>query len=63
VYLPYDLHGSLLKDRGKPIEKDEYAAYLKTVLPDRYMSSRHWTFVKSEFLFNEKWGEPETAAP
>jgi hypothetical protein len=62
VYAPYDVHGSLLTTGGKPIEKDAYAAYLKTVLPDRYMSSRHWTFVKSEFLFNEKWGEPEPAA-
>jgi hypothetical protein len=61
VYLPYDVHGSRLTDGGKPIEKDAYAAYLKTVVPDRYMSSRHWTFVKSEFLFNEKWGEPEPA--
>ena len=23
------------------------------------MTSRHWTFVKDEFLFNDKWGDPE----
>jgi len=61
VYLPYDVHGNLLTDRGKPIERGAYVDYLRTVLPDRYMSSRHWEFVKEEFLFNEKWGTPEAA--
>src|SRR5438876_860072 len=61
VYLPYDVHGNLLTDRGKPIERGVYVDYLRTVLPDRYMSSRHWEFVKEEFLFNEKWGTPEAA--
>jgi benzoyl-CoA 2,3-dioxygenase component B len=59
VYLPYDVHGNVLTDRGKPIERAAYVEYLKTVLPDRYMRSRHWEFVKDEFLFNEKWGTPE----
>ncbi len=59
VYLPYDLQGNLLTEKGSPIERDAYADYLKTVLPDRYMSSRHWAFVKEEFLFNDKWGDPE----
>ena len=61
VYLPYDVHGNLLTDRGKPIERGAYVDYLRTVLPDRYMRSRHWEFVKEEFLFNEKWGTPEAA--
>ncbi|MEK6987532.1 MAG: hypothetical protein AABX97_05480 [Candidatus Thermoplasmatota archaeon] len=59
VYLPYDVHGDLLTDRGPPIERAAYADYLKTVLPMRYMTSRHWDFVKDEFLFSEKWGQPE----
>ncbi len=59
VYLPYDVRGSLLTHDGKPIERQDYADYLKTVLPERYMTSRHWQFVKDEFLFNDKWGEPE----
>src|SRR5207247_10228068 len=61
VYLPYDVHGNLLTDRGKPIERGGYVDYLRTVLPDRYMTSRHWEFVKEEILFNEKWGPPEAA--
>ncbi len=58
VYLPYDVRGRLLTHNGKPIEREGYVEYLKTVLPKMYMSSRHWDFVKREFLFNDKWGEP-----
>ncbi len=59
VYLPYDVHGNVLTEGGKPIDPPAYVNYLRTVLPDRYMRSRHWDFVKEEFLFNEKWGTPE----
>lgn len=59
VYLPFDVRGNLLTEGKKPIDRDAYAEYLKTVLPERYMMSRHWSFVKEEFLFNEKWGVPE----
>jgi len=59
VYLPFDVHGNILTDRGKPIERDAYVDYLRAVLPTRYMTSRHWEFVKSDFLFNDKWGTPE----
>jgi hypothetical protein len=59
VFLPYDVHGKLLTAGGKPIDRIAYVDYLKTVLPERYMRSRHWEFVKEEFLFNEKWGTPE----
>src|SRR5438445_290985 len=59
VYLPYDVHGTLMQNGGKPIERDEFVDYLKGVLPARYMTSRHWEFVKNDFLFNEKWGTPE----
>src|SRR5205809_100828 len=59
VYLPYDVHGHVLTEGGKPIDRAAYVDYLRNVLPDRYMRSRHWDFVKEEFLFNEKWGTPE----
>ncbi|HLB67038.1 MAG TPA: hypothetical protein VJN63_00955, partial [Thermoplasmata archaeon] len=58
VYLPYAIDGTLLTDRGKPIDRERYIEYLSTVLPTRYMESRHFRFVKEEFLFNPKWGEP-----
>jgi len=53
------VHGNMLSHRGKPIDRDDYAEYLRTALPEPYMTSRHWDFVKEEFLFNGKWGEPE----
>ena len=59
VYLPYDVHGTLMTDGGKPIPREAYVDYLKTVLPPQYMGSRHWEFVKRGFLFNPTWGEPE----
>ena len=59
VYLPYDLDGNLLTEGRKTVERGAYAEYLRTVLPERYMRSRHWNFVREEFLFNEKWGTPD----
>ena len=58
VYLPYAVDGTLLTDRGTPIDRERYIEYLSMVLPKRYMESRHFRFVKEEFLFNPKWGEP-----
>ena len=59
VYLPYDVHGKLLTNGKVILDRGAYVDYLRTVLPERYMRSRHWNFVKEEFLFNEKWGTPE----
>src|SRR5438876_2256946 len=55
VYLPFDVHGNLLMEDRRLIDRKDYAKYLETVLPGRYMTSRHWAFVKDEFLFNPKW--------
>jgi len=51
-----------LDNAGKPIEKEEYAEYLRSVLPKTYMGSRHWEFVKRDFLFNPAWGDPVRAS-
>ncbi len=59
VYLPYGVDGNVLRDGSHPIEREAYTEYLRTVLPERYMRSRHWDFVKREFLFNSSWGDPE----
>ena len=61
VYLPYDVNGEILVESGRPIERERYIEYLRTVLPERYMVSRHFRFVKDEFLFNAKWGDPAPA--
>lgn len=54
-YLPYDLEGNLLTRKGKSIPREDYAEYLRTVLPERYENSRHWEFFQREFLFNPEW--------
>src|SRR5438445_650585 len=61
VYLPYDVNGNLLAENGKPVDRERYIEYLHTVLPKDYMGSRHFRFVKDEFLFNPKWGDPVPA--
>ena len=61
VYLPYDVAGNLLTENGRPIDRPRYIEYLHTVLPREYMESRHFRFVKDEFLFNAKWGDPVPA--
>jgi hypothetical protein len=61
VYLPYDVDGNLLTEGGKSVEREAYIDFLRTVLPEYYMSSRHLRFVKDEFLFNPKWGDPVRA--
>src|SRR4029078_6472785 len=33
VYMPYDVHGELMKENGKPISGERYLDYLKTVIP------------------------------
>ncbi len=55
VYLPYDLDGHLLRRGGALVEREEYVDYLRTVLPERYMDSRHWRDMREEFLFNSRW--------
>jgi len=47
---------------GRPVARERYVEHLRDVLPERYMRSRHWDFVKREFLFNATWGEPEPIA-
>lgn len=37
VFMPYDTHGNLLAEDGKPISGERYLAYLKSVLPDYYL--------------------------
>ncbi len=63
VYLPYDVSGNLLRENGRPIDRAAYVDYLRTVLPERYLNSRHFEFVKKEFLFNDRWGNPAQVLP
>src|SRR2546425_780273 len=48
VYLPYDVDGNLLTENGKPIHRQRYIEYLRTVLPSRYIESPHFPFVNDQ---------------
>ena len=39
VYMPYDVHGNLLTDGGRPITGEKYITYLGTVLPDYFIGT------------------------
>ena len=62
VYLPFDVRGRSLDDHGRPADRAAYEEYLRTVLPERYLGSRHWAFVKDRYLHNESWGHPDLVA-
>ncbi|MEE9236866.1 MAG: hypothetical protein V3U52_03680, partial [Thermoplasmata archaeon] len=59
VYLPYDADGHMLMHDERPVEREVYVDYLKTMLPERLRRSRYWSFVKEEFLFNLEWSDGE----
>src|SRR5207247_2024122 len=61
VYLPGDGRVGILVGGGRRVERERYIEYRRTVLPERYMVSRHFRFVKDEFLFDAKWGDPAPA--
>ena len=59
VYLPYDLDGQLMADGGKPVPRETYVEYLRTVLPDRYLNCPHWEDMKTKFLLNPRWQDSD----
>ncbi|MDX1535078.1 MAG: hypothetical protein R3291_05610, partial [Thermoplasmata archaeon] len=63
VYLPYDLDGHLMVEGRKPIPREEYVEYLKTVLPERYLNCDHWADMRDEFLLNPRWQDSDPVVP
>lgn len=59
VYLPYDLDGHLLLDGRRPIAREDYIEYLRTVLPERYLNCQHWEDMKERFLLNPRWQDSD----
>ncbi|MEE9164025.1 MAG: hypothetical protein V3U17_04465, partial [Thermoplasmata archaeon] len=59
VYLPYDLDGQLMVDGGRPVPRETYVEYLRTVLPDRYLNCSHWEDMKTKFLLNPRWQDSD----
>jgi 1,2-phenylacetyl-CoA epoxidase catalytic subunit len=50
--MPYDVHGTLLTDDGKPIAPEKYLGYLSTVLPDYFMKTREFEKYRAALLGN-----------
>ncbi|MFQ5918450.1 MAG: hypothetical protein ACE5I4_00205 [Thermoplasmata archaeon] len=63
VYLPYDLDGHLIVDGRKPIPREEYIEYLRTVLPERYLNCAHWDDMRDKFLLNPRWQDSDPVLP
>jgi 1,2-phenylacetyl-CoA epoxidase catalytic subunit len=54
VYMPYDVHGSLLTESGKPIGGEKYLHYLAAVLPDYFMQTKEFAKYKDGLLGYER---------
>lgn len=39
IFMPYDVHGNLLLENGKPLPGEKYLAYLQTTLPDYFLET------------------------
>ncbi len=50
--MPYDVHGTLLTESGKPIAPEKYLEYLATVLPDYFMKTREFEKYRAALLGN-----------
>jgi len=53
VFMPYDLYGNLITEDGKPISGEKYLAYLKSVLPDYYLSTKDFAKYREALLARE----------
>jgi 1,2-phenylacetyl-CoA epoxidase catalytic subunit len=50
VLMPYDLHGNLMTENGKPIGGAKYLDYLATVLPDYYLKTDEFAKYREALL-------------
>jgi 1,2-phenylacetyl-CoA epoxidase catalytic subunit len=53
VYMPYDVHGNLISDDGKPVNGERYLAYLATVLPDYFLETTEFAKYREGLLGRE----------
>jgi len=53
VFMPYDVHGELLMEDGKPISSEQYRAYLRTVLSPSYLENREFQKYEQALLGRE----------
>jgi len=53
IFMPYDLYGTLLTEDARPISGEKYLAYLKSVLPDYYLSTKDFAKYREALLARE----------
>jgi hypothetical protein len=52
--MPYDVHGTLLTENGKPISGEKYIEYLGTVLPSYYITGKEFRKYTDALLGRER---------
>ena len=50
VFMPYDVNGDMITENGKPVSGEKYLAYLKSVLPDYYLSTKDFAKYREALL-------------
>jgi benzoyl-CoA 2,3-dioxygenase component B len=53
VFMPFDVHGAMLMEDGKPISSEQYRAYLRTVLSPSYLENREFQKYEQALLGRE----------
>lgn len=53
VFMPYDVHGEMLTEDGKPIGSETYRDYLRTVLSPSYLENREFKKYEQALLGRE----------
>jgi 1,2-phenylacetyl-CoA epoxidase catalytic subunit len=54
VYMPYDAHGNLITENGKPITGERYLEYLKTVIPSHFVKTKDFQKFQDGLLGRER---------
>jgi 1,2-phenylacetyl-CoA epoxidase catalytic subunit len=50
VFMPYDVHGNLIAEAGKPVSGEKYLQYLESVLPGYYLQDREFAKYREALL-------------
>jgi len=54
VYMPYDVHGNLIREDGKPIGGERYLDYLKSVIPAYFVKTKEFEKFQDGLLGRER---------
>ncbi len=54
VFMPYDVHGNLITEGGKPVEGERYLSYLKSVIPGYFVKTKDFQKFQEGLLGHER---------